>query len=269
MRSSWTLTPRRAQSHWSVPRQYTVRVLAQLRKPSWIALGLVVAAATALFVNLGFWQLDRLEQRRAVNTVIAQRLAAAPVALEVAVDPGASTADAGEEHAFRPVTVSGVFDPANEVLVRSQVHDGTAGFHVITPLVTGDGRAILVNRGWVPLAFDTPPVDVPPTPGVVTRELTLAASRPRGTVGPEDEPGSRVISRVDLDLLANHMPYDLWPVYGLSLDGSELPEPVQLPELTEGTHRSYAIQWFAFAAISIIGYAALLRSSVRKPAGTD
>lgn len=252
-----------------MPRQYTVRVLAQLRKPSWIALGLVVAAATALFVNLGFWQLDRLEQRRVDNTVAARRLASASVALELAVDPDASTTVAGEEHAFRRVTVSGVFDPANEVLVRSQVHDGAAGFHVITPLVTADGRAILVNRGWVPLAFDTPPVDMPPTPGVVTRELILAPSRPRGAVGPEDEPGSRVIARVDLDLLADQMPYDLWPVYGLSLDGSELPEPVELPELTEGAHRSYAIQWFSFATIAVIGYAALLRSSVRKPAGAD
>ena len=78
----------------------------------------------------------------------------------------------------RPV---GIFDPGEEVLVRSQVHDGIAGWHVITPLVLADGRAVLVNRGWVPLEMDAVPVPAAPPSGQVTVTGWVSLTRVRRT----------------------------------------------------------------------------------------
>ena len=224
----------------------------------------LVIAVCVLFINLGFWQIRRLEERRLENTVMASRLAADPQPIEELIVGAGSDLDSLE---VRGATAAGEFAPGEEVLVRSQVNDGLAGWHVITPLVMADGRAVLVNRGWVPLEMDTVPVPADPPAGEVTISGWLGLTRIR-QAGGATEPEGRLtqIARIDIERLQQQMPFELLPIY-ISVDESEvqLPIAVARPIITdEGPHLLYAIEWFSFTLISVVGYFFLLRRAVHR-----
>lgn len=220
---------------------------------------LLVLASAVLFVRLGLWQLDRLEERRAENTVGESRFDTAPLDVGELL---AGDADL-EELRYRRVIATGEFDPEHEVLIRSQVYRGNAGFHVITPLRLEHGEAILVNRGWVPLGFDQVPVSqAPPPAGLVTVEGWLNTTQTRPALGREDPAGGLgVMSRVDLHRIDAQLPYPVAGMYLVEMgERSDPPIPVDPPDFAdEGPHLAYAVQWFAFAAIAVVGYYFLLR----------
>ncbi len=224
----------------------------------------LVIAVCVLFVNLGFWQVRRLEERRLENIVMANRLAADPVPIEdLIVGAGTDLDSLG----FRGATATGEFEPSEEVLVRSQVHEGTAGWHVITPLVLPDGRAVLVNRGWVPLEMDAVPVPAAPPVGEVTVSGWINLTRLRQTGG-ATEPEGRLthIARVDVDRLQQQIPFELLPVY-IVADETEITLPIAVAQPVtsdEGPHLLYAIEWFSFTLISVVGYFFLLRRAMRR-----
>ncbi len=233
----------------------------RLLRPGFLVLHLVVGVLAVLFVRLGFWQLDRLVERRTENTVGEQRYDADPVALEVLLREAGGDLNSLQ---FRRAIATGTYDPDNEVLIRSQVYRGTAGFHVITPLV-GESGAVLVNRGWIPLVLDEVPVmEAPPPEGTVTVEGWVRLTQERQAFGPVDPAEGRLtaLSRVDVARIQTQVPYDLAPVYLVALgeQGNELPVPLKPPTFDdEGPHLGYAIQWFSFALIGVIGYGFLLR----------
>lgn len=235
-------------------------MLKALRQPKWIVATIVVIVLAAAFIRLGFWQLDRLEQRQLANTVGEQRLAAQPVELADLLEQAGDDTSSLE---YRRAKVDGEFDPAEEILIRSQVELGQAGFHVITPLVRDDGTAVLVNRGWVPLNMDVPPIEAEPDPGAQSVEGWVHLTQTRPVLGQEEPPGDLdVLHRVDIDRIGEQVPYDLAPVYLVAMgEGSgELPVRVDPPDFTdEGPHLAYAIQWFGFAAVGLIGFYFLLR----------
>lgn len=234
--------------------------------PRWLLAHTIVVLVAVLFVSLGFWQLRRLDERRAHNEVGLSRISAEPVSLDAL---SSSSADLASLE-YRRVIATGVYDPSHEVLIRSQVHRGTAGFHVITPLVGESGQAVLVNRGWVPLTMDAPPVaDAAPPPGEVTIEGWVALSQLRPAFGPEDPPdsGSNVLSRVDVGRIQTQTPFSLQPFYLVRIgeQGSELPVPVTIPRFDdEGPHLGYAIQWFGFAVVGLVGYFFLARKRLQR-----
>jgi len=235
-------------------------MLPALRQTKWIVAVVVVVALAAVFVRLGFWQLDRLEERRATNRMGVERLGEEPVRLsQVLEDAGGDV----ESVQYRRVYLSGTYDPSEEVLIRSQVELGQAGFHVITPLVEDDGWTVLVNRGWVPLSMDTPPVGPRPPSGRQVVEGWVQLSQSRPAFGPEDRTGEeQVFNRVDIGLIGEQMPHDLASVYVVAMgeSGEELPITVDPPDFTnEGPHLAYAIQWFGFAAVGLIGFYFLIR----------
>lgn len=239
-------------------------MLEALRQPKWMAAAIVVAILAATFVRLGIWQLDRLEERQLVNAVGEERISAEPVDLNVVLG---ETADI-DTLEYRRVTVEGRFDPSEEVLIRSQVELGQAGFHVITPLVLDDGSAVLVNRGWVPLVMDDPPVEAAPDPGTQTVDGWVHLTEQRPTLG-QEEPGGEldVLNRVDIDRLAEQLSHEPAPVYLVELGerSGELPITVDPPDFTdEGPHLAYAIQWFGFAAVGLVGFFFLLRRKGRQ-----
>jgi cytochrome oxidase assembly protein ShyY1 len=238
-----------------------------LTRPIWVLFALIVAIVTYVFISLGFWQLDRLAERRFENTISEQRANQEPVPMEAVMSVDDPIDEAGEEHVFRTVTMTGHFDPSHEVFVRSQTFEGTAGFHVLTPFVDDEGNALLVNQGWIPLADDKPPFTAPED-GDRTIIVTLAASQPRRGVGPTEPEGTlERIARVDVGRLQEQMPYSLYPVYAVAYgtpDPSRYPIAVAFPDLDDGSHKIYAIQWFVFAAISVGGFWALARTTARK-----
>jgi surfeit locus 1 family protein len=225
-----------------------------------VGTGLLVTA----FVGLGFWQLSRLEEKRAANRTLLARG-------ELPVEDVSAVLGAPSEAVFRRVRATGTYDVAREVVLVSQSYRDVSGAHVVTPLRLADGSAILVDRGWVPLTFAEPPVTeaAPPAGGVVVTGR-LAPTQLRGRFGPVETgagPYEQVL-RVDIDRLRAQFPYSLAPLF-IQLESQEPPQPdrdptpVPFERLPEGPHLAYAIQWFLFAAGAIVGYAALTRPARR------
>jgi surfeit locus 1 family protein len=245
--------------------------LRVLLTPKWILAHIVVLVVSVAFVSLGMWQLRRLDERRLMNAVGEARFEAEPVDALVLVSAAGGDLDSLDH--YRAVA-TGTFVPESEVLIRSQVYRDVAGFDVITPLVAEDGTAVLVNRGWVPLEMDQVPVaQAPPPAGVVTVEGWLAPTQERKALGPTDpETGDlTTMSRVDIDRIQEQVPFPLLPVYLVEMGerGVDLPVPRVEPTFDdEGPHLAYAIQWFAFLAIGLIGYGFLIRRSLQGSGGS-
>lgn len=234
---------------------------AFLRSPIWLLGHAVALLAVVLFVNLGFWQLRRLEEVRDHNATVSARLAAPPrpldeVIAEVGPDP--------DGLAHRRVTISGQYLMDEEVLLSTRSHRGTPGHHLLTPLQTAAGEGVVVDRGWVPLELDEPPVaEASPAAGEVTVTGVLFPPEPSPSTGRERV---EFLRAVDLDRLGRQVSIDLAPVYVLDQEqaGADLPRIAELAPLDEGPHRSYAGQWFAFAAVVAVGYPLLLRRRIRE-----
>lgn len=237
-----------------------------LLQPRWIAFHLAVAVAVVVMVNLGFWQLRRLDEKRTFNDAVAARVDEPPVALAELVAADAVVGDDElAEVEWRPVTVSGRYLPDEEVYVVNRSQGGRAGDNVVTPLELDDGRLLLVARGFVPLGD----AEAAPAPvGEVTAEGRLRTSAVRGTGALSDPPEGDLVEvqRVDLPRLAAQLPGPLVPMY-LELVRSEpaevgpFPEPVAEPELDEGNHLSYTVQWFVFSALAVVGWVLAVRRS--------
>lgn len=200
------------------------------------------------FVRLGFWQLERLRERRAANQAAAAAREAPPIRLPA--DLGA-LADAKD----RPVEAAGRYDRSNEILVRGQVLNGLPGLHVITPLrMEGTDTAVLVNRGFIP-APDAVTAD---TAGLEEGgpQLVRGVAVSIGTGGgqPIDRRGQVTWARLDREALAGLLPYPILPFSLLQSPDSVrpgLPRRLTPPPLNDGPHLNYAIQWFLFAALAV------------------
>jgi len=230
---------------------------------------LLVGAVVVVLVGLGQWQVERLEQVRRSNQLLAERLAADPVDLGALVGLGPLDPAALE---FRRVVATGEFRPEQEVLQRNRVNAGRTGFDVLTPLDLGGGTAALVRRGWVPSTLDTPPVTAAPPPaGPTTITGVLERSVPQPRFGARD-PEDGVLQRVfhpDTARLDRQVEGDLLPLV-LRLDAApgvavtDLPVAAGPPSLDEGSHLSYAVQWHLFALIAASSYLLWWRRRLRE-----
>jgi cytochrome oxidase assembly protein ShyY1 len=229
-------------------RQWVMRIVA----------GLVLATACVL---LGLWQLDRNEQRQARNAAVQAGLNQDPVPIDDALAVGRPVDDAEQ---WRAVRVHGEFD-ANQLVLRLRPQGGQAGVHVVTPLITDSGAAVLVDRGFVATSGTQVP-DLPPPPlGPVDLVGRVRAGEDGGDR--TGDPASGMVRYVDLDVLSAALEY---PLYGgwLELVDQDPPADESLalvppPELESGPHLSYALQWFAFAVIGVGGFVFLVRAESR------
>lgn len=240
--------------------------------PRWLRRVLVVAAPIAIgvMIGLGFWQLRRLDERRAVNAAILARRDLPVVDLNTEADPDPAALE------YRRTVVRGTFDPAGEVYWRNQEYDGAPGMHVVTPLVLeGGGAAVLVDRGWLPL---TGPTEVdggrfPPPTGLI-EVLGLIRNPPRRTSSfspydPVPEPGDAPLKAwfwLDPSLIAGQLATPLLPVVVVAdpTAPDAWPRADTTVVLDEGSHLGYAIQWFSFAAITTVGLIAYWRTTRRR-----
>jgi surfeit locus 1 family protein len=235
-----------------------------LRQPRWLAGHALVLVTVVLFASLGLWQLDRLAERRAYNALLTERMAQEPIGSAEAAAEGADTT------AYRRFTATGAYRHEAEVLLSTRSLDGRPGHHVLTPLETPAG-VVVVNRGWVPLEEDAPPVEAaaPPAGEVRVTGLLFPGFEARRS-GALDGGAGRLqfVSDVDLDVLreATGLPLlDVWVLAERQEPGQPGPLPVtaEPPPLTEGSHLSYAAQWFLFALVVVVGYPLLLRRTYR------
>jgi cytochrome oxidase assembly protein ShyY1 len=247
------------------------------RRPKWIVRHIAVAALVVTMVLLGLWQLRRLDEKREIKDRVEARQAEPAVPVEAAVPAGVGIGDGAVtavEH--RSVSATGTYAADDTFIVENRSFNGASGAWVLTPLVLEDGRAVVVNRGF--LGYDQQGEIEPPDPpaGEVRVAGTLLTSEERGRFGASDpdDDALQVLARVDLDDVADAVSYEVLPAYvqlvrsqpAETSDGP--PDLVALgrPQAEEGPHLSYAVQWFTFTTIAVVGYALLLRWVARDEA---
>ena len=228
----------------------------------WLLPTIAVIVGMMILVRLGFWQLDRLDQRRAKNAALIAALESEPVDLNEAVLPDDLTSLKDRDALAR-----GEFDFSHEGIVKLQSFQGQPGVNLVAPLVLDDGEtAVLVDRGWVPEADDYAVYD---DPGQQTIKGYIALTQNLNRFGASSTLTDKLEwYRVDIDAIQTQMPYKLLPVYIKQAPGENNQQPPLRAErevdLSEGPHLSYAIQWFLFSTILGVGYVALVNKELQK-----
>jgi cytochrome oxidase assembly protein ShyY1 len=202
---------------------------------------------------LGQWQFSRLADRKDSNAVVRANEDKDPAPVGEVLAPGRPV---HEDHEWRLVTATGSYDTEDTVIVRYRTREGSSGIDVVVPLVTGAGTALLVDRGW--MATDNQgagPADVPPPPdGEVTVEGWVRADAVGDSTAVDDH-STRAISSERIGAAIGRTVYGGFVVLK-SEDGQPAAalEPVELPELDNGPHFFYGLQWWFFGILSVFGF---------------
>lgn len=198
--------------------------------------------------RLGIWQLDRLGERRARNAIAESHLALPPVRL---IEPTVP-----DSLHYRRVDLSGVFDFERQIVVVARSYQGVPGVYVVTPLVLGDRTAALVERGWVPSpdgrTVDLEPIGEPDSARV--EGVLLVTNRDDRLASGAGWP--LYVRSASPSQLADRLPYSLVPLVVRRTGGTPAAEglrAIPLPQFTNGPHLSYAVQWFTFGLIALVG----------------
>ncbi|MDX1600317.1 MAG: SURF1 family protein [Anaerolineales bacterium] len=225
---------------------------------AWLFLGLAIVVAAAC-IRLGFWQLSRLQERRDRNQEIRAGLQDERIELTEAVS-------SESVEPFRRIRARGRFDSAHQVVLTARSYQNQSGVHLVTPLrLVESDTAVLVDRGWLPLEERSPEdLDAYSVEGVVEVEgVTLPSqSQPQIFLFPPPPTGTPQDPRtswpaLDVSAISGQIPYHLISVYVAVTEpvpeGASSPIPDPGLELSEGPHLGYAIQWFSFALIALVG----------------
>ena len=228
----------------------------------WALLIVFVAILGAVFVNLGSWQLDRLAQRKARNSTTLTN-ESRPVRPFTDIFTG-EIRDADQ---WQRVEARGTFDAEHQFVLRYRRNGDAEGYEVVTPLRTAAG-VVLVDRGFVALGARQP--DPRRRAGPARRRGHRRRTRAAQRAGPAGRrhPGRRPDA---VDQLRRHRPHP-----GLS-DHERLhrpdhqhprvrpavSKPVRLPEISDGPHFWYAVQWFLFTGIAVAGIVVFIRGDLK------
>jgi cytochrome oxidase assembly protein ShyY1 len=245
-----------------------VRSLGFLLSRRWILFAIVVGILAYATWWLGEWQFDRLEDRKASNAIVERNEDAPPAPVADVLAPGR---DVDEDDEWRVVEATGTYAAEDTVVVRYRTRDGASGIDVVVPLETAEGPALLVDRGWMPTdnqGTDPAELDIPdPPPGevTVTGWVRVDASGDSTSVS---NGSTRAISSDEIGAALDR------EVYGGFLDlRSEDPAPAEpleqaeLPELDNGPHFFYGLQWWFFGLLAIGGFFYLAYDEWRKRPG--
>jgi len=235
--------------------------LSRFRVPIFVFFALISAA---IFVRLGFWQLHRLDERRQRNALVRSRLATPEVDVTTLAGDSAMLR-------FRRVRVAGAADYDHELVWASRSYKGSPGINLLTPIrLAGRDTVVIVDRGWVY------------SPDGETVDLAKWHDRDSVFTGYVEEfpsvDGSmsaahpRVLTRLGYAAVKRAIPFPVAPVFVVMLgDSTVAPDRLARlspPPLDEGPHLNYAIQWFAFALIALVGAGVVIRQRrASEPAG--
>lgn len=224
-------------------------------------LGLAIPlACAALFVRLGSWQVARHVERAAYNAAVSARLAESPVPFE------ALPTDSGAVRGRR-VLLRGRFRYDLEQVLASRANGGAPGVHLITPLEReGNDTLVIVTRGWV-FSPDAAGVD-----RSRWRESELVSLDGYASPLPSEGPPPPTDSRKPLRFLSQRAlstrlgrlvaPTQVVMTSDAAKSADSVPRRLGAPVLSAGSHRSYAVQWFSFALIAVVGGVLLFRRGI-------
>jgi cytochrome oxidase assembly protein ShyY1 len=227
----------------------------------WILLVVFVALLGTVMVNLGEWQLNRLHQRRDHNqTIVTNENADVRPYIEVFNHP-LTGADA-----WQRVEVVGTFDAEHQFVVRYRSNGDQSGYEILTPLRTASG-AVLVDRGFVSLPGGQQiPDTAPPPPSGEVRVVGYAQRSETGRSS-ATVPNAGQVRLINSAALQRAIPYPIADGY-ISVITVDPPQsgdfvPLALPEISDGPHFWYAVQWFMFTGIALAGIVVFIRGDLK------
>ena len=195
------------------------------------------------------WQYHRGVDRHARNTVISERIAKSPIALNTVTEELPN-------YEWQTVSTPGTFDTKKQILLRNRYNEGKYGYEVLTLFRSNDNKSFWVDRGWVEAGATatTPPVvtALPQGEVTITGRLRLDSSLPRGSFFALPGKGEGLVSELNAQSQLNTEKFYVDLLTGS--DPSLTPEvTAQLPELSDGPHMAYALQWIFFGGLVIYG----------------
>ncbi|MFO7603424.1 MAG: SURF1 family protein [Gammaproteobacteria bacterium] len=216
---------------------------------------LVVVLLFPILVRLGFWQLDRAEEKEQIQTLFEQRAKLPAITLD-------HLPEDLEEIKYRRVVLTGHYDRAHHILLDNKVYQQAAGYHVLTPVkLSASGKVVLVNRGWVPGGLDRrvlpeieSPTDALQINGVISlpssKVFTLSEYNRAGTSWPA------VYQWIDFADIGQATGMDILPLIVLQDPEDEhgYVRNWSKVDLKPEKNISYAVQWFALALALLIIY---------------
>jgi cytochrome oxidase assembly protein ShyY1 len=212
--------------------------------PGW-ALTAFVGFFLPILLLLGFWQLDRAEEKRLLQARMDQSRSAVAVPLDAL--------QGSDDVAWRPVQMQGIFDPELIWFLDNRTRDGNAGLEVLQVFIDADsGKRLIVNRGWLawPDRRQVPNVRTPRGSQRLDAEA-LPPTETGFTMGTTNVvPGwPKLITRVDMDAMREASGETLLPWMARLRTGSDAALTLDWPKLpmTSSKHTAYAVQWFALA----------------------
>jgi surfeit locus 1 family protein len=220
-------------------------------EPTW-PMTLITLVMLTLFVGLGRWQWHRGEAKQAVWAEFERNAPASSLGAR----------DFSSIDRFARVQLDGTFDAEHQFLLDNRSHAGKPGYEVLTPFVLGDGRRILVNRGWIPfggyrdrlpdtsisvaVAGITGRIDELPMGGLASGRAAPGndAAWPKLTSFPTHH---ELESALGVKLQRRIVLLDPQVPGGYVREWSP-------PGMPPTRHFSYAIQWWGFAAVLLVLY---------------
>lgn len=228
----------------------------------WVALGVFVVILGVAFVNLGEWQLRRLEERQQRNDVILANEAAEPKPYELVFGQPIT-----EEDQWQRVRVRGTYDADRQFQVRYRYNDSQPGYEVVTPLHTTNGQTVLIDRGFIPLAGGAQIPEALPAPPA--GEVTVVGHVRRNEQGKSQAiaPVENRVRLINAPAIGATLPYPVLDGWIAATETSPPQQaefqPLELPEISDGPHFWYAMQWFLFAIIGLTGMFVFIRGDLK------
>ena len=222
----------------------------QKSKEPWALFKSLIALLLIVFCLWGSqWQYHRGIDRHARNAVIEERIAKSPIEL-------ATVTDNLSDNEWQTVSTAGVFDTDKQILLRNRYHDGKYGYEVLTLFRSTENKNFWVDRGWVQAGATatTPPIvtELPQGEVSITGRLRLDSSLPRGSFFALPDKGEGLVSELNAQSQLDTEKFYLDLLSGS--DQSLTPDvTAQLPELSDGPHMAYALQWIFFGGLVFYG----------------
>jgi cytochrome oxidase assembly protein ShyY1 len=226
-----------------------------------------------LLVRLGFWQLEREQEKVQLQNLYTERQQQLPVELP--------SLNEQEDLQYRQVSVAGTYDNDHIFLLDNKIYQGQVGYEIIVPLQTDTGLVVFINRGWLPQGqYREQLPDVPLISGPVQLAGSIYVA-----IGNQLVLGSEVATADWPKVIQTLDTAALFMLAGYGAEMRVFPYSVRLDESSPGVltrywpvisttpekHRAYAVQWFAMAAVlfGLYLYSSFRPDSTRSNAGGD
>ena len=234
----------------------------KVREPLAILKSLIALLLIALCLWAAQWQFQRGIDRQDRNAMIESQLTLPTLKIENIPSKESARIAAFE---WRTVSASGSFKSDQQILLKNRYFEGVYGYEVLTRFTLSDGRFIWVDRGWVKAGRDakTAPITttVPEGDLSIVARVRLDRSLPVGAFFALPSSGAGMISKLNAQTGFASEGFYLDLISGS--DSSLTPSaPAHLPELSDGPHMAYALQWVFFAGLLIYGRILIRRGQI-------